>query len=222
MCRCSHISAWYWRRAFICRHRSSPGSRAWHDCWARGSANGFCAALKEKGRPVEGHRPWPRVIVDEETWRQGIVGVAAREATLVGLWSDGGTVHLGLMQEPAGELLVVSLPCTAQRFPSVALSIPPRCAWSAQSAIFMGWSPRVVPTSGVGSTTAAGVYATRREPGSGGDQRRYLHISSIGRPADAPDCSWARPCRHHRARTLSLHGQWRGGRAARGETRLRS
>jgi Ni,Fe-hydrogenase III large subunit/Ni,Fe-hydrogenase III component G len=85
----------------------------------------FVAALKEKGRPVEAHRPWPRVIVDEETWRQGIVGVAAREATLVGLWSDGGAVHLALMQEPAGELLVVSLPCTAQRFPSVALSHPP-------------------------------------------------------------------------------------------------
>ena len=62
----------------------------------------FVAALKEKGRPVEAHRPWPRVIVEEETWRQAIVGVAAREATLIGLWSDGEAVHLGLMQEPAG------------------------------------------------------------------------------------------------------------------------
>ena len=66
------------------------------------------------------------------------MGVAAGEATLVGLWSDGGAVHLGLMQEPAGELLVVSLPCTGQRFPSVAFSHPraapgarnPRSLWA--------------------------------------------------------------------------------------------
>ena len=41
-----------WRRASICRHRSSPGSRAWHDCWARGSANGFCCRFEGEGRPV--------------------------------------------------------------------------------------------------------------------------------------------------------------------------
>jgi Ni,Fe-hydrogenase III large subunit len=85
----------------------------------------FVAALKEKGRPVEAHRPWPRVVVEEETWRRAIVGVAAGEATLVGLWCDGEAVHLGLMEESAGELLVVSLPCPEQRFPSVALTHPP-------------------------------------------------------------------------------------------------
>jgi Ni,Fe-hydrogenase III large subunit len=83
------------------------------------------SALTDRGGRVEGHRPWPRVIVDGETWRQAVLGVAAGEATLAGLWSDGDAVHLGLAQEPAGELLVVSLPCPGRRFPSVALTHAP-------------------------------------------------------------------------------------------------
>jgi len=80
----------------------------------------FVAALKEKGRPVAVHRPWPRVVVDEEVWRQAILGIAAGEATLLGLWSDGETVHQGVAREPANDVLVVSLPCPQRRFPSVA------------------------------------------------------------------------------------------------------
>ena len=57
----------------------------------------FVAALQEKGRAVEGHRPWPRVLVDEEAWRQAVLGIAAGEATLFGLWSDGEAVHLALV-----------------------------------------------------------------------------------------------------------------------------
>ena len=91
----------------------------------------FVAALTEKGRPVEAHRPWPRIVVDVATWRQAIVGLAAGEATLVGLWSDGEAVHLGLMQEPASELLVVSLPCPSTAFPRWGSRIRPPCVWSA-------------------------------------------------------------------------------------------
>ena len=83
------------------------------------------SALMTKGTRVEGQRPWPRVVVDDETWRLAAMGVAVGEATLVGMWSDGEAVHLGAMQEPAGELLVLSLPCPERRFPSVALTHPP-------------------------------------------------------------------------------------------------
>ena len=80
------------------------------------------SALTSKGTRIEGHRPWPRVVVDEDTWRQAILGVAAGEATLLDLWSDGEVVHLGLMQHLAGEFLVLTLPCPEHRFPSVALT----------------------------------------------------------------------------------------------------
>ena len=85
----------------------------------------FIAALQEKGRTVEGHRPWPRVVVDEEVWRQAILGIAVGEATLFGLWSDGEAVHLALAAQATGNLLVISLPCPQRRFPSVARTHAP-------------------------------------------------------------------------------------------------
>jgi Ni,Fe-hydrogenase III large subunit len=84
----------------------------------------FMTALQERGRRIERHRPWPRVVVDEEVWRQAILGMAAGEATLLGLWSDGSEVHLGMTQE-AGDVLVISLPAAHGRFPSVAYTHAP-------------------------------------------------------------------------------------------------
>jgi Ni,Fe-hydrogenase III large subunit len=65
------------------------------------------------------------VVVDAATWRQAVLGIAAGEATLLGLWSDGDAVHLALRAEEAPELLVISLPCPERRFPSVAATHPP-------------------------------------------------------------------------------------------------
>jgi Ni,Fe-hydrogenase III large subunit/Ni,Fe-hydrogenase III component G len=81
---------------------------------------GFVEALQAKGRVFDGHRPWPRVVVDEEVWRQAILGLAAREATLLGMWCDGEAVHLALGPEAGHDVLVVSLVCPERRFPSVA------------------------------------------------------------------------------------------------------
>ena len=44
---------------------------------------------RRRGRSSTAHRPWPRVVVDGEVWRQAILGIAAGEATLLGMWSDG-------------------------------------------------------------------------------------------------------------------------------------
>jgi Ni,Fe-hydrogenase III large subunit len=86
---------------------------------------GFVAALQEHGKPVPGHRPWPRVDVDEDLWRQAVLGLAAGEATLLGLWSDGHAVHLALAEETTREPLVISLAVRSGRFPSVAYTHAP-------------------------------------------------------------------------------------------------
>jgi len=83
------------------------------------------SALVGKGARVDNHRPWPRVVVDEVIWRDAIAGIAANAATLVGLWSDGKSAHLAVMQEAPWELAVLSLPCPERRFPSVGLTHPP-------------------------------------------------------------------------------------------------
>ena len=79
----------------------------------------FLSALTDRGKRVEHHKPWPRVVVDEEVWRQAILGLAAGEATLLSLWSDGSDVHLAMTKEP-GDVLVISLAVAQGRFSSVA------------------------------------------------------------------------------------------------------
>jgi len=85
----------------------------------------FISALANRGSRVAAQRPWPRVVVDAATWRQAVLGIAAGEATLLGLWSDGEAVHLAMHAEGASELLVISLPCPEGRFPSVGVTHPP-------------------------------------------------------------------------------------------------
>jgi Ni,Fe-hydrogenase III large subunit len=85
----------------------------------------FLTALANRGERVAAHRPWPRIVVNASTWRQAVLGIAAGEATLLGLWSDGEAVHLALHAEEAPEVLVISLPCPERRFPSVAATHPP-------------------------------------------------------------------------------------------------
>ena len=36
----------------------------------------FISALEGKGEIVAAHRPWPRVVVDADAWRQAILGIA--------------------------------------------------------------------------------------------------------------------------------------------------
>ncbi|HEY7083754.1 MAG TPA: NADH-quinone oxidoreductase subunit C [Hyphomicrobiaceae bacterium] len=85
----------------------------------------FLTALASKGSRVAAQRPWPRVEVDAPTWREAVVGLAAGEATLLGLWSDGQAVHLALCAAETAQVLVISIPCPARRFPSVAIAHPP-------------------------------------------------------------------------------------------------
>lgn len=84
--------------------------------------------ILEVGTPAP-QRPWPRVIVTADTWRQCARELAAGNATLLGYWSDGEAVHMALV-EPEADVsgvrpLVVSLACGHGRFPSVAGLHPP-------------------------------------------------------------------------------------------------
>ncbi len=103
----------------------------------------FLSALASRGSLVEAHRPWPRILVNADTWRQAIVGVAAGEATLLGLWSDGEAVHMGLMA--AGKILVVSLAARKRRFPSVGLTHAPALRLERMIRDLYGLEPEGLP-----------------------------------------------------------------------------
>jgi Ni,Fe-hydrogenase III large subunit len=76
-----------------------------------------------RGHRIAGHAPWPRSIVDAETWQAAIARLG--EWTLSGLWGDTAFVHMALLDEPNHQLAVISLDCAAGTFPSVGAKHAP-------------------------------------------------------------------------------------------------
>ncbi|HWA47351.1 MAG TPA: hydrogenase expression protein HypE [Dongiaceae bacterium] len=81
--------------------------------------------ILQAGDPVPGHRPWPRVIVDQAGWEEAAFLAADGRCTLFGLWGEADGVHMALGAGEPLELVVVSLPCPQGTFPSVGQHHPP-------------------------------------------------------------------------------------------------
>jgi Ni,Fe-hydrogenase III large subunit len=81
--------------------------------------------LRLRGRPVEDHRPWPRAVVDRETWQSIAAPLAEGRGTLLGLWSEAASVHVALLDEEPAEFAVLSLECPSRHFPSIGQQHPP-------------------------------------------------------------------------------------------------
>jgi Ni,Fe-hydrogenase III large subunit len=75
------------------------------------------------GRPIDHHAPWPRAIVNRETWLQAAGLLSGGQWTLLGLWAEREQVHMAV--EDDGEFGVLSFVCEDGRFPSVGQSHPP-------------------------------------------------------------------------------------------------
>jgi Ni,Fe-hydrogenase III large subunit/Ni,Fe-hydrogenase III component G len=71
------------------------------------------------------HRPWPRVPVTDDGWRQAIDQLAAGHLTLLGLWGDAPAVHMALLAETFDDIAVLSYICKDGTYPSVAARHPP-------------------------------------------------------------------------------------------------
>ena len=80
--------------------------------------------IAEKGRNVAAHRPWPRAVVGRDAWGVAVQHLVDAGATMLGLWGDKDAVHLALLEEPSGEIGVVTLECADGKFPSVAARHP--------------------------------------------------------------------------------------------------
>jgi Ni,Fe-hydrogenase III large subunit/Ni,Fe-hydrogenase III component G len=83
------------------------------------------AALFDAALEVADQKPWPRIRVDEETWARAAFGLHAGDVTLTALWGEPGAVHMGLIEEETGEVLVLSLACPNGTFPSVGVTHAP-------------------------------------------------------------------------------------------------
>jgi Ni,Fe-hydrogenase III large subunit len=78
-----------------------------------------------EGQRVEHHRPWPRVVTNENGWGVATDALAAGDWTLLGLWGETDAVHMAVRDDSAGEIAVVTLPCKDEAFPSVGARHPP-------------------------------------------------------------------------------------------------
>ena len=81
-----------------------------------------------QGKRVDGHRPWPRLIVTQDVWRHVANEIAAGRATLLGLWGDASascTVHMAFIEQDSNNIAVVSSECPGETFPSVSTLHPP-------------------------------------------------------------------------------------------------
>ncbi len=76
------------------------------------------------GFAVDGHRPWPRFVLDEEGWRALVARLATADWSLLGLWGESDTIHLALHDEADGAVAVASLGCSDGRFPSIGAVRP--------------------------------------------------------------------------------------------------
>jgi Ni,Fe-hydrogenase III large subunit len=81
------------------------------------------------GRPVAGHRPWPRYHTNRDGWRFMLEEMAGSGWSLVGLWGEapgpgpapgGGRVYVCLREDFSGDVAVVSLDCPGGTYPAVS------------------------------------------------------------------------------------------------------
>jgi Ni,Fe-hydrogenase III large subunit/Ni,Fe-hydrogenase III component G len=104
------------------------------------------ADLLMKGKPVEPHRPWPRVTVTAEVW-QGIANeLAAGRAILLGLWGDNPpAVHMAIMSDDGRQNAVVTFNCPGGSFPSVSAVHPPAIRLERATFSLYGLEPIGAP-----------------------------------------------------------------------------
>jgi len=103
------------------------------------------ADLIRDGLLVDGHRPWPRAVVDRTVWRFAAGEVARGQWTLSGLWGEAHTVHMALLDPPAGEMVVLSLDCVDGRYPSVGQVHPPAIRLERAARDLFGIEPEGLP-----------------------------------------------------------------------------
>jgi Ni,Fe-hydrogenase III large subunit len=98
--------------------------------------------ILERGRRVASHKPWPRVIVDSESWDCASFLAADGRCTLLGLWGERDAAHMALALQDPLEIVIVSLPCPEGTFPSVGRHHPPAIRLERAIADLFGLRPQ--------------------------------------------------------------------------------
>lgn len=55
------------------------------------------------GRPAGRSKPWPRHVVDQTGWLRAVREISKGRGDLLSLWSDGGEVHMAILDHEFGD-----------------------------------------------------------------------------------------------------------------------
>jgi Ni,Fe-hydrogenase III large subunit len=77
------------------------------------------------GHLIEAHRPYPRAVVSASLWQALISRLVRGESTLLGLWGDAGAVHMALLDEGEGGVVVATALTAEEPIASVGQVHPP-------------------------------------------------------------------------------------------------
>lgn len=97
------------------------------------------------GRPINSHRPWPRVVVDEAQWQEATAQLAKGVFTLLALWGEPACVHMALRDEATETIAVLSFDCADGRYPSVGAQHPPAIRLERAAQDLFGLAPIGLP-----------------------------------------------------------------------------
>ena len=102
-------------------------------------------AFIARGAPVPAHRPWPRVAIDVEAWRDAIAALAAGEIRLASEWGEADAVHMAIAADGDPRVAVLTLACPERRFPSVGASHAPAIRLERAIRDLFGLTPDGLP-----------------------------------------------------------------------------
>jgi Ni,Fe-hydrogenase III large subunit len=91
-------------------------------------------------RHGEQHRPWPRVSVDEASWRFASEHLAAGDWSLLGFWGSDAAVHAAVLEDNA--IAVLSYDCKDGGFPSLSQHHTPALRLERAIRDLFGFEPR--------------------------------------------------------------------------------
>ena len=83
------------------------------------------ADLVAPGVPATADHPFRRAVVGRDGWGAAAQELAAGRLILLGLWGEADAVHMALLDEAAGDLGVITLPCPEPHFLSIGAHHPP-------------------------------------------------------------------------------------------------
>jgi Ni,Fe-hydrogenase III large subunit len=136
------------------------------------------------GRRVDGHRPFPRIVVDENAWHSAAGRLSAGEWGLLGLWGDRDAVHMAVLDERAGDVAVITIECPQAHFPSVGALHPPAIRLERAVRDLYGMEPVGLPDPrpwlDLGFWNVAHPLGQRRDAAGGGAPYPFLPTEGEG------------------------------------------